>query len=454
MVRADTRQRWGSLLLLIVLAGVAGGIAMAAVAGARRTTTSWDRLRAADGASDLNLYADIRAGGARADVTPEDLARLREIPGAWVAGANIMPLSPGLMGLDRSGDAGLVYALDDESLSLALRPRHLRGRVPDRPDEVVVNEAVADGLGLDVGDRFTLRTSTVKALDACITEPSCAIEEPPPLDVVVSGISRQASDLDPDALNTFLLFAGPRFAELLTDSHPVLVFFGSVFLDADTGDAAQFLSEVERRFPDRFGSEVSDPASASVHDVLAVEASALLALAAVAASAGALSAAQGFFRHLAGSATDRDVLAALGMTRRDRVGAAAWSGVVIAVGATALAVAVAIVGSPLLPVGLGRRAEPSPGVSVDGVVIGLGATSILLVLAVGFAALSHYAVGRRFDEPAPGRARSTRVGSWAVPVAVPLERAWRSARPDAVGQRPVRWAPSPLRSLSVWLPSY
>ena len=234
VVRADVRQRWGSLLLLIVLAGVAGGIAMAAVAGARRTTTSWDRLRAADGASDLNVYADIWAGGARADVTPEDLARLRAIPGARVAGANIMPLSPGLMGLDRSGDAGLIYALDDESLTLAMSPRHLRGRVPDRPDEVVVNEAVADGLGLDVGDRFTLRTSTVRALDICITELSCVIEEPPPVDVVVSGISRQASDLDPDAFNRFLLFAGPRFAELLTESHPVLVFFGSVFLDADT----------------------------------------------------------------------------------------------------------------------------------------------------------------------------------------------------------------------------
>ena len=42
--RAEWRQRWRSFLLLALLAGLAGGVTLAAFAGSRRADTSFDRL--------------------------------------------------------------------------------------------------------------------------------------------------------------------------------------------------------------------------------------------------------------------------------------------------------------------------------------------------------------------------------------------------------------------------
>lgn len=42
--RAEWRQRWRSFLLLALLAGLAGGVTLAAFTGSRRADTSFDRL--------------------------------------------------------------------------------------------------------------------------------------------------------------------------------------------------------------------------------------------------------------------------------------------------------------------------------------------------------------------------------------------------------------------------
>ena len=54
--RADVRHRWRSLVALGLLAGVTAGLAFAASAGARRTSTALDRLRARTNASDAVVF--------------------------------------------------------------------------------------------------------------------------------------------------------------------------------------------------------------------------------------------------------------------------------------------------------------------------------------------------------------------------------------------------------------
>ena len=55
--RTELRRRWLALLVLGVLAGVSAGLATATVAGARRTATAWDRLRAETHTSDAVVFA-------------------------------------------------------------------------------------------------------------------------------------------------------------------------------------------------------------------------------------------------------------------------------------------------------------------------------------------------------------------------------------------------------------
>ena len=56
--------------------------------------------------------------------------------------------------------------------------------------------------------------------------------------------------------------------------------------------------------------------------------------------------------------------------------------VVVAGGGAAIAVATAVVLSPLTPIGVGRRAELDPGIAVDQPVLAVGGVAIILLVAV------------------------------------------------------------------------
>src|SRR5262245_15901654 len=78
LVRAELRRRWGSLLVVTLLVALAGGVTLAAVAGARRTETSFDRFQDATLSHDVLVFAE---GIERRDVT-----KLRSLPGVEAIG--------------------------------------------------------------------------------------------------------------------------------------------------------------------------------------------------------------------------------------------------------------------------------------------------------------------------------------------------------------------------------
>src|SRR5690348_266112 len=57
--RAELRRRWSLIAVLALLAGLAGGVALAAIAGARRTDTAYDRLVRATDAPDVLVNPDL-----------------------------------------------------------------------------------------------------------------------------------------------------------------------------------------------------------------------------------------------------------------------------------------------------------------------------------------------------------------------------------------------------------
>ena len=58
-VRDEVARRWRTLIALGVLAGLAGWLALAAVAGPRRTSTAYERFREATGRSDAVVFGTL-----------------------------------------------------------------------------------------------------------------------------------------------------------------------------------------------------------------------------------------------------------------------------------------------------------------------------------------------------------------------------------------------------------
>ena len=98
------------------------------------------------------------------------------------------------------------------------------------------------------------------------------------------------------------------------------------------------------------------------------------------ALAGAIAGTQALNLQLQPLAGDQATLAALGMTRRERIAATVLFAVPVAAAVAAAAVAVAVAASPLFPISLARRAEPDPGLHADWVVLGAGAAVVVAAI--------------------------------------------------------------------------
>ena len=115
---------------------------------------------------------------------------------------------------------------------------------------------------------------------------------------------------------------------------------------------------------------------------------------------------------------DLTILAGLGMSRAQIVAVAVLRAALAGMAGGVLAVAVAVAASPLMPVGLARQAEISPGISADALVLAAGFCA-LVVLMAALGALSAWAVSRR----GPGRGEAARrAGGPRLPACWPVRR--------------------------------
>jgi hypothetical protein len=77
--RRELRSRWRSLTALGLLAGVAGGITVAAIAGARRTDAAYPRYKHATASPDAIVFG-TQVGASHVDYSP--VVRLPEVAAA------------------------------------------------------------------------------------------------------------------------------------------------------------------------------------------------------------------------------------------------------------------------------------------------------------------------------------------------------------------------------------
>lgn len=367
--RAELRTRWRSWLAMAVLVAISAGVVLTVAAGARRADSAYDRFVAASNAHDVLVF------GQPFDVDLDAVARLPEVADSARLGYALL-LEP-----ERGEDLGLtpLVSIDGGFFGRIDRPKILEGRRPDpdRADEVAITPPLARSRNLGVGSTMTVKSFSPEQVAEIFSGTVSGAGAGPEVVLQVVGIEAIAAegelvDSEGSEVNLHLT---PAFARTYRDAigmSPLL----AVRLVRGAADLPSFRAGVERigaGQPVQMNSQAEE--GSKPRPSIQLQAVALSLFAGLAALAAVLALGQALARQAFTSADDHPALRALGMTGGQLWMTAMLRAALIGVVGAAVAVMVAVMASPLMPLGLARLTEPSPGVSVDGLVLGLGLLS-------------------------------------------------------------------------------
>ena len=390
-------MRRGTYLALIVLMGLLGGLAMGAIAGARRTQSSFPVYLASTNPSDVGLFTEFApiTGTGHSASLERAISRIPHIK-RWadVIGfdGTLQEISP-VRGHGVPGEAPPAFEGSlNGSYSSVDRVTLISGRLadPGRADEFVISAGGAKELGLRIGSTLRLAFFT----DAQTSSPTFAgyPADKPHLVVTMKlvGIIETGTQIvqdDDSALGDQLAVATPALTRELATC---CAYYSGVSLQIDGGASNEraVLSAVDKVLPNLgpvSGTQTNAPFVAKAERALRPESIAFGVFGALAGLAALLICAQVVGRGVRSNRADSAVLRALGagpaMTTLEAVVGLLGS---IVLGAL-LAVVVAVALSPLAPIGPVRSVFPDRGVSFDWTVLGSGFALLIVVLsAVAF----------------------------------------------------------------------
>ena len=377
------------MFALVLLAGLAGGVTLAAIAGARRTDSAFSRLLVSTNAAHVLVNPDY---GNDSGLDWKAVAKLPMVTqAARENGIIVLPLPvrgpsdlTGSLGLAQVGNAGRTIG----------RLHILHGRAPDprSADEVLVNPRFADRNGVSVGDTFTAvildgaklqqagdAGGTFDDLRRGVNSGSFGDR----VRLRVAGIAQTPEEIVLDeGFEQSELIATPAFLRRYPQADAG--FFGILArLRRGAADIPAFKRAVQA-LPHQGAIEFQTTPVTETKVARAVrpQVGALSIFAVVIALTGLLLVGQAFARQTFLDSVDHPTLRALGFGRHQLIAVAILRAVVIAIAATVLAVVLAIAVSPLTPIGVARDADPDLGFFVDGPVILLGALAVFFAVIV------------------------------------------------------------------------
>ncbi|MGP0031684.1 MAG: ABC transporter permease [Acidimicrobiales bacterium] len=394
--RATIGRRWGGYLSLVLLIALVGGLAMAGVASARRTQSSFTTFLAGTNPSDLevSVYSGYGLPGSSPSYSPALTRQISHLPHVRVAREAIelngVPLGPDEA--PRTSTLGLAYPtasvnglfFDQDRVTV------VDGRMadPDRPDQIMMTPSAARLLGFHLGQvvpygLYTTAQQSLPGFGTARVKPKLLVE------ATIVGLVDFNNGIvqdDIDRTPTIIVFTPALAREVLADlkvSFSAATTYG-LQLDHGSGDVLAVEHELARVIPtsSTHSFHASAPVASKADRALKPIAIALAMFGLVALLAALLIGAQMISRRVRESAEDEGVLRALGAGPATT----AADGLVGILGAvllgSVLAVVVALALSPLSPLGPVRVVYPSRGVSADWTVLGAG----LLVLIAGLGA--------------------------------------------------------------------
>ena len=396
---ATWRARFSAYLTLVLLIGIVGGLAMGAVAGARRTQSSYPVLLASTNPGDVGLGTAILdpAFGNGAGYDPTLVRRLERLPhvesAASQVGLDIAPLNAKGAPIGGRGDylpvaagngdgsvGGFAFTAD----RLVIAQGRLPG--PGAANEFVTLAQTVAAFGWHLGEVIPMGIYT----NAQTESPGFGTARVRPhrrIDMRLVGIGQPATSIIEDdadfstelgwftpALTTPLLGCCVNFTETA-----LKVRDPSVNLPAVDVDLSKLSSPGRGSIPLTYGplDEIAVGKAERANKPLSL---ALGVFGGIALLATLLIAGQFLGRQLRLRADEADALRALGaspgMLSAD--GLLGLLGAIVVGGVLAVGVAIAL--SPLAPLGPVRPVYPGKGIAFDWTVLGLGFAIVLVGL--------------------------------------------------------------------------
>ena len=370
VLRARRRQYWKSWLALSVLVAVVGGFVLAAAVTGRRTAAAFPGFVARHG-YDVVVYAG--------HPLPQ-LARLPQV-------ARVTPALLPFTGPPRCASCRkpIVYGdfgvFDVPPSGLARMVKLLSGRMPDQsdPHEALASYTLARDNGVRVGSVIrapTLSPAQQAALNRGI-QPQAG--EGPPLTLRVVGIVVTENEFPAGSGVRYDLFPTAAFAAAVNHR---AAQFPVYFLRLRHGAADLPAVDSWLRSQRVIGTDALDTDAAAVQRDITPQAVGWWMLASLAALAGLAVIGQAVARQSATEQADHRALSALGLGSRELVLVAMARAVIIGAAGAAGAMALAVLLSPLTPVGEARLATAAPGtLAFDPLILPVGALVTVAVVA-------------------------------------------------------------------------
>jgi ABC-type lipoprotein release transport system permease subunit len=416
--RVTFRHRWPGYLTVVLLVGLLGGLAMGAIAGARRTESSFPKYLASTHPSDLLV---LRNDSANDDNTgdPAFLRELAHLPHIARVESATSPTQQ-LLAPDGSVAHDATHERFDATVQMTAdvngeffdqdRPSVLEGRMldPKRADEMVLSAGAAGVLHAHVGTVIPFAFYTNKQTNS----PDYGTGKQTPvrrIGIKLVGIVVFHSEIIRDDIDSTLRLG--LFSPALTDplatccsNTPII----GVRLDHGNRDDVAVASEINAR-ANAHVIQITAVQEATAERAVKPQSFALGVFGAIAALATLLIAGQVIGRQLRNATNDLETLRALGanpsMTVTDGL-----IGVVGAIAAGAvLAALIAVALSPLSPLGPVRPVYPGRSIAFDWTVLGAG-VAMLIVLLAALATLFAYRdaphrIAKRVRRIVPRRSR-------------------------------------------------
>ncbi len=394
-LRTGRRGRSNGYVSVVLLVGLVGGVAMASVAGARRTESSFPTYVASTNPSTVGIFTMYRDPqlGATSGYVPSLATKVAHLPlvtraaNAIIFDGNIdLSSVTGLHPRPAAGEAPPTFigSADGEFYGMD-RVTVVAGRLPGAHDvdAADINAQAATQMGIHVG-------SVVRMPFYSNAQVASPLNTPPRwVTVTVVGeveASRDVIESDDARLNSALVLFSPALtreleAHYATGTESYLQTAGGV------RSARRVLAEVVRVDPiaAHFPDEVTTSFVPVAQQAISPEAVALGVFGGIAGLSALLIAGLLLGREVRTRSDDLDSLRAVGADRLmlladELVGllGALLAGALVAVG-------VAVVLSPLAPLGPVRPVYPDRGIAADWTVLGLGFALLLGIL--GFVAV-------------------------------------------------------------------
>ncbi len=433
--RATFRRRSGGYLTVILLIGLLGGLAMGAIAGARRTQSSFSTYLTSTNSSDLEVDVYPHSGtpppasSAYYRRLATDFAHLPDVKrvASYDAGIFAAPLdkdgAPHLPAAINDGDVDTIGSVNGEYFTQD-RVAVTQGRLanPGRANEFVASAEAAHLLGWHVGEVVPLGFYTYQQVTATPGFGTAKVRPYLRISATLTGIvvfqSEVVSD-DVDRFPTNVLFT-PALTKRIAHAAYYPIFDLRLDRPSDVTAVEQRIIGLLPRGT-TYNVHLTSVVEGEVQRAIKPEGIALGVFGAIAGLAALLIAGQAIGRGLQINGEDLEVLRALGAAPQTAIadGLLGVFGAVLVGSLVAAGVAVGL--SPLAPIGPVRQVDPSPGFAFDWTVLAAGLAVLILGLGALTVALSYWGSPHRRAARRRGRPteRASSIAGVAARAGVP-----------------------------------